>query len=112
MIDATRIETPEVERPDLYGAVTREDGRWWPVGGVYDTKANADHDCAGYDVIQFRLPGTRREKLTKALMLALQNWKTAHSCFPSLSTTVQAADAELHAAYAALLALDAEGVKG
>ena len=105
MNDATRIETPEVERQDLYvGVIYGTVCHGKPLRLTTEALDTAAELVSDYPHAEhFRIPGTRREKLTKALMQELQKWK-AHPC--------KFTSEQLDAAYDALLNLDAEGVKG
>lgn len=115
MIDATRIEQPEVERPDLYVRLYTDErspiedhafGTSWALPTMPED--------AGSD--WFRLPGTRREKLTKErekliadVVSAVRDWDANHnvSGMAVINPARRLADFD-----AALLALAAEGVKG
>jgi len=116
MIDATRIEQPERKRPDLFIRLYMDESS--PVDdnrfGTSWALLTMPDDAGGN---WFRLPGTRREQLTKALREALAEWKMSRDRFVAQDTSINndllnMAEDELDAAYAALLALDAEGVKG
>lgn len=105
MIDATRIETQEAERPDLsvvIDAIPAQDGDYEVGLFACPTMDRAEISARRTGIrggIMFRLPGTRREKLTKALMEALAELSECVS-----HRTVMA----VRDAYAALLAIAAK----
>lgn len=117
-IEATVVPTPEHERPDLrvvIDATPDDEGEHEVALFACPTAERAEVSARRMCIrngITFLLPGTRREKAGKNLMVALAEWYRVRQTYAADSALVMSASCTVEAAYANVLALTTDaGVK-